>query len=516
MKSRILLVAAVTTLLSLWQPNLALALDGEPWVHDPSTVVACDGKYYVYGTGGSGLVSADGWTWHSGAQLPQRGAAPDIIHIGDRYYVAIGSTGGGLGGGHSGSIHVLWSKTLDPNSPDYKFQDNTIVASSENNEDCDAIDPSFCFDPDGRLWLTYGTFFGFVRLVELDPKTGKRVEGNQPINIAIDNEATDLIYRDGWYYLLGDHGTCCSGANSTYNIVVGRSRKVTGPYLDNMGVDMLKGGGKMVANASGRFIGLGHFGRMVLGDGVEKFSCHYEADLDRPGHFGVMDIRPLLWIDGWPVGGDNFKDGTYEIQSQRSGFALELAVDSVSMGGGRGGFGGFGGGGRGGRGGFGAGTNAPGTNAPGGPGMGARGGGGPVTPIPLQDVAQVSTNWPAGNIEIRIGDYMLRPHQKWTITPVAGVGGYPGSPYFKITITGTDRALAATEDAELVAVPAFTGNPEQLWRIDQLTDGTYRIMPKAVPNSKEPLALTAVGGSTPTLAKFDPKSDKARWNFKTP
>jgi arabinan endo-1,5-alpha-L-arabinosidase len=55
-----------------------------------------------------------------------------------------------------------------------------------------------------------------------------------------------------------------------------------------------------------------------------------------------------------------------------------------------------------------------------------------------------------------------------------------------------------------------------LWRIDQLTDGTYRILPKAVPNSKEPLALTAIGGSTPTLTKFDPKSDKARWNFRTP
>jgi arabinan endo-1,5-alpha-L-arabinosidase len=111
---------------------------------------------------------------------------------------------------------------------------------------------------------------------------------------------------------------------------------------------------------------------------------------------------------------------------------------------------------------------------------------------------------------------MVRPHQKWTVSPVANAGGYPGSPYFKITIAGTDIALAATPDAEVVAVPAFTGQPEQLWRIDQLTDGTYRIMPKVVPNSKEPLALTAVGLSTPTLAKFDPNSDKGRWNFKTP
>ena len=88
------------------------------------------------------------------------------------------------------------------------------------------------------------------------------------------------------------------------------------------------------------------------------------------------------------------------------------------------------------------------------------------------------------------------------------------------TTSETDIELTLCLDgagaAEVVAVPAFTGAPEQLWRIDQLTDGTYRIMPKTVLNSTEPLALTAVGYSTPTLAKFDPKSDKSRWNFKTP
>jgi arabinan endo-1,5-alpha-L-arabinosidase len=368
MKSRIL-AAAVIALLSLRLSSPALALDGEPYIHDPSTVVQCDGKFYTFGTGGGGLISDDGWTWRGGAVRPGGGVAPDIIHIGDRYYVAFARGGGGLAGGHAGNVYVMWTKTLDPNSPDFGFHDETnVVASSNGVEDCDAIDPGFLLDPtDGRLWLTYGTFFGYIRLVELDPKTGKRIAGNQPVNIAIDCEATDMIYRDGWYYLLGDHGTCCDGANSTYNIVVGRSRKVTGPYLDNMGVDMLKGGGKMVAAASGHFIGLGHFGRMILGDDVEKFSCHYEADLDHPGHFGELDIRPLLWKDGWPIGGDNFREGTYEIQSERSGFALELAVDSVRMGGGFRGFGGFGGRGgfrgrgeAGGRGGAPGGTNAPG------------------------------------------------------------------------------------------------------------------------------------------------------------
>jgi arabinan endo-1,5-alpha-L-arabinosidase len=111
---------------------------------------------------------------------------------------------------------------------------------------------------------------------------------------------------------------------------------------------------------------------------------------------------------------------------------------------------------------------------------------------------------------------MVQAQQKWRITPVANAGGYPGSPYFKITIDGTDRALAATADGELAALPEFTGTPEQLWRIDQLADGTYRVMPKAVPNASKPLALSAVGSSKPTLATFRPDGDRERWLFKKP
>ncbi len=480
MKSRIL-TAAVSALFYLCLSSPVLAQIGEPYIHDPSTVIECDGKYYTFGTGGGGLISDDGWVWHSGAVRPGGGVAPDVIHIGDRYYVSYAKGGGGLGGGHASEVHVMWTKTLDPKSPDFGFKDDHVVASSNGIEDCDAIDPSFLLDPtDGRLWLTYGTFFGYIRLVELDPKTGDRVSGNEPVNIAIDCEATDLIYRDGWYYLLGDHGTCCDGANSSYNIVVGRSRNVTGPYLDNMGVDMMKGGGKFVVGASGHLFGAGHFGLMKLGDDVEKFSCHFESDLDRGGR-SVLAIRPLLWRNGWPVAGENFQKGTYEIQSERSGYALSLIVDFVRMAGGMRFF--------------------------------RRATTEPEKPLQPQTLAEDSKDWPSGNIGVRLDDYMVRPHQKWTITPVDNAGGYPGSPYFKITIEGTDRALAATADSEVVTVPAFTGAPEQLWRIDQLTDGTYRIMPKVIPNSNAHLVLTAVGNSTPTLAKFDPNSDKSRWNF---
>lgn len=473
-----ILIASIAMLAAV---NSAEAQIGNPYIHDPSTIMECEGKFYTFGTGGGGLISPDGYTWDSGAVRPGGGAAPDAIKIGDRYLIAYGATGGGLGGGHAGIIYTMWNKTLDPNSPDFKYSEPNLVAQSEYDEDCDAIDPSLLMGPDGRLWMSYGTYFGFIRLVELDPATGKRVEGNKAIDIAIDCEASALIYRNGWYYLLGTHGTCCDGVNSTYNIVVGRSRNVTGPYIDNVGRDMLKGGGKMVLAAGGRLIGAGHFGRYIVEEGVEKMSCHFEADMDRSGR-SVLNVRPLVWKNDWPVAGEMFQEGTYEIESERRGYALELAVEFVRLDTGIRGW--------------------------------RRDPNEPLKSIANQKLEDVIGTWPTGNIDIRIGDYMVRPHQRWTITAVPEAGGYLGGVYYKITIEGTNRALAATADKEVIAVPEFTGAPEQLWQIDQLTDGTYRIMPKEIPGCTEKLALISAGDSTPTLGKFDMNSDNSKWNFR--
>lgn len=459
----------------------AYAQEGEPWIHDPSTIMECDGKYYTFGTGGGGLISEDGWNWYPGAVRPGGGAAPDAMKIGNRYLVAYSSTGGGLGGAHAGTVLTMWNRTLDPTSPDFEYTEAVVVASSEIDEDCDAIDAGLFMDPTtGRLWCTYGTYFGFIRIIELDPLTGARVAGNEPVNIAIDCEATTIIWRNGWYYLLGTHGTCCDGVNSTYNIVVGRSRNVTGPYLDNMGRDMIAGGGKMVADSDDRQFGAGHFGRYIEDEGLEKMSFHWEADLDRSARC-VLAIRPLLWVNDWPVAGNLFKDGIYEISSVRRGYALELAVDFVRH-------------------------ELP--RARWWEGFSE-----PAVSIPNQTLEEVIATWPEGDIPARVGDWMNRPHQRWSITAVPEAGGYLGGQYYKIQIEGTDRVLAAAEGAEVVTVPAYTGASEQLWRIEQLVDGTWRIMPKSVPGTDLKYVLTSVADSTPTLAEYDFSSDNCKWNF---
>ena len=237
----------------------------------------------------------------------------------------------------------------------------------------------------------------------------------------------------------------------------------------------------MVIDAADRQFGAGHFGRYIEDEGVEKMSFHWEADLDRSGR-SVLAIHPLLWENGWPVAGDQFKSGVYEISSVRRGYALELAVDFVRH-------------------------EIPRSrfwmidpNEP-------------VVSYPNQTLEEVIGTWPEGNIDARIGDWMNRPHQRWTITAVPEAGGYLGGQYYKISIEGTERVLAAAEGAEVVTVPAYTGAPEQLWRIEQLTDGTFRIMPKAVPGTEGQFVLTSVADSTPSLAEYHFDNDNCKWNM---
>ena len=479
MKKRIAIAVISFTALALG--SAVKAQTGSPFIHDPSTVVECDGKYYTFGTGGGGLISEDGWVWNGGGVRPGGGVAPDAIKIGDRYMVVYALTDRGVGNGHRSRVYMMWNKTLDPASPDFGYTEPIDIAGSDGFEDCDGIDPGLMLGPDGRLWLTYGTYFGYIRIVELDPATGLRMEGNEPVDIAISCEASVPVYHDGWYYLLATHGTCCDGANSTYNIIVGRSKSPTGPYYDNVGRDMVQGGGKLVLASENRRMGAGHFGRFIIEEGVEKMSFHFEADLDLSGR-STLAIRPLLWRNGWPVAGEILEDGVYGVVSERRGTALELSVKTVRMAGGMRGFG--------------------------------MSGDQPVVRVESQKLSDVESGWPKGEVAVRLGADMFRPHQSWEIVADSQAGGSLGGPYYRIRIAGTDRYLTATSEKEVTTVESVIEGGEQLWRIEQLSDGTWRIMPKSIPGCEEQLALVAVADGTPSLAPFDYSSDNSKWTFR--
>jgi beta-xylosidase len=287
--------------------------------HDPSTLVLCEGEYWMYHTG-RGLGSwrsKDLITWEAGPPVFKESPswvaeavpenrntvfwAPDIIQVGGRYllYYSVSSFGK-----RTSTIALATNVTLDPASPAFQWIDEGIVIRSGANTNFNAIDPALLQDRDGRLWMTFGSFWSGLKLAELDPATGKRRSPDAPLHAVAHDSAIEaaFLYRHGaHYYLFVNHGTCCRGIVSTYHIRVGRSETITGPYLDRAGRALLEGGGTVVLESEGPFIGPGHAGIFTVGD-REWFGCHF-YDATQRGR-PTYAIRPLTWdAQGWPVVG---------------------------------------------------------------------------------------------------------------------------------------------------------------------------------------------------------------------
>ncbi len=332
-------------------------------VHDPSTIVKCGNEYYLYPTGASMFHSQDLITWAQGASptagltqswpaaarsgwtppargaaaptpapatgtasapAPGRGArgggggsfwAPDVIKVKDQYFIFLSTSGFGV---NNSAIGVISSPTLNPADPNYKFTEGGLIVRSDTRDDFNCIDPAALYDDDGKLWLAFGSFWGGIRLLELNPDTGLRLAPDSPMyHIAhFDSIEAPYIYKhDGKYFLFVNWGMCCRQATSTYNMRVGRADKITGPYLDKEGQDMATGGGTnfmdihygpKVGNGYA-IVGNGHAGIIQVA-GKFYISSHVESNAsgnpaNTPGG-GTLSIRPLTWDDkGWPVAG---------------------------------------------------------------------------------------------------------------------------------------------------------------------------------------------------------------------
>jgi arabinan endo-1,5-alpha-L-arabinosidase len=198
----------------------------------------------------------------------------------------------------------LTNITLDPDSPDYKWEDRGMVVASKEGSNNNAIDPSPIIDPSGRLWLSYGSFFGGIALVELNPKTGLRISPQSSIYYIakIQGEASYISYHKGFYYLFANLGACCKGVDSTYRIIMARSASITGPYLDKEGRDISNGGGSVFLESWRNEIGPGQIGIFSEGKS-DSFTYHY-YDAHNNGS-PTLGRREIQWgADGWPAAGD--------------------------------------------------------------------------------------------------------------------------------------------------------------------------------------------------------------------
>jgi arabinan endo-1,5-alpha-L-arabinosidase len=287
--------------------------------HDPSTIVQCGEEFWVFATG-SGVSSAhskDLIHWQPGPRggiisaapwvqelVPDNRRndfwAPDVIKVGDKYLLYYSAS---TFGRNVSAIGLATNPTLDPSDPAYHWSDQGMVVRSQRSDNFNAIDPAVTRDAEGGLWLAFGSFWNGVKLIQLDPNSGKRIAADSQVYSLARNrqiEAPYVYYHDHFYYLFVNWGTCCRGVNSTYNIRIGRSAKITGPYLDKEGRDMADNGGSLLLESEGPYIGPGHAG-VVQANGKEWISFHYEA---AGGRRSGLAIRPLTWDAAqWPVVG---------------------------------------------------------------------------------------------------------------------------------------------------------------------------------------------------------------------
>jgi arabinan endo-1,5-alpha-L-arabinosidase len=131
-----------------------------------------------------------------------------------------------------------------------------------------------------------------------------RDDAAPPISLLAHSDSIEAPYiynYGGYYYLFVNWGFCCRGVRSTYSIRVGRSRSITGPYVDKAGVGLRQGGGTPFMDADGLFIGPGHTGILTVGK-QDYVSCHFYDATQNGASF--LSLRPLTWAaDGWPVAG---------------------------------------------------------------------------------------------------------------------------------------------------------------------------------------------------------------------
>jgi arabinan endo-1,5-alpha-L-arabinosidase len=239
--------------------------------------------------------------------------APDISFFDGKFHLYYAYSAFGV---NTSGISLLTSKTLNPQSPDYRWTDEGLVLQSSAEDDFNAIDPNLILDEKGQAWLSFGSFWSGIKMQKLDRKTGKlSAEDTKIYSLATRSkpahfdppkpglppdyqaiEAPFIVHHGDYYYLFVSFDLCCRGTKSNYRIMVGRSHEVTGPYLDGAGNKMSEGAARPPLSANQKWLGPGGESILLQKDGDIIVYHAYDAKTGVPS----LQISTLTWTDGWP------------------------------------------------------------------------------------------------------------------------------------------------------------------------------------------------------------------------
>ena len=281
-----------------------------------------DNYYYLFATGGKIMRSKDmvNWTKRTNEfpSIPAWGTngaglwAPDVQYINGQYvmYYSLST----WGDSNPGIGVATASKPTGP------WVDLGELFRSQNIGVNNSIDSMTFVDTDGKVYIVWGSMRGnyIVELTEdgLELKGGITEARKNKIRIAgLDTslpwdeetyEGSYIIYENGYYYLFLSKGHCCKGLNSTYKVVVGRSKRVTGPYVDHEGRDMKnRGVGKIILDKNENFVGPGH--NSLLKDQEGNYYIYYHTYTKEYTEYRVLAMERLQFDEeGWPY----INDGT--------------------------------------------------------------------------------------------------------------------------------------------------------------------------------------------------------------
>jgi len=287
----------------------------EPVLADPSIIRAEDGTFYAYGTEDAWRHSADvkyvpiikstnlvDWEYvgDAFAEKPDwKGFAylwaPDINYINGQYYLYYSLS---VWGDENPGIGVATSDT--PIGP---FTDHGKLFDSNEIGVPNSIDPYVHQTDDGELWMFWGSFHG-IYAIQLS-SNGLSTVGEKVQIAGNAFEASYIVEKDGYFYLFLSTGSCCSGANSTYEVKIARSESLLGPYLDRRGRSVLGSSGSLVVGDGTQFVGNGH-NSVIQDDAGDYWLIYHGIDVDDPYLPNGATRRPLMidkiiWdSNGWP------------------------------------------------------------------------------------------------------------------------------------------------------------------------------------------------------------------------